>query len=106
MERHKGISRKLTGYMQICGPDVGVWDGRLLVGETNGFRIWCPEKANHSESIRCKVALDVFCPVQIQAPTFLAESVRNELGRDRCREQPLDYDIFCCPGPLAGVVVP
>ena len=92
--------------MHTCGPDVGVWNGRLFVGKTNGFGIGGPEEANHSESIRCKEALDVFCPVKIQAPAFLAESIGNELGRNRCREQPLDDDIFCRAGPLAGVVVP
>jgi hypothetical protein len=51
-------------------------------------------RKDRSEAIGCEVALDVFCPVKVQAPALLAESVSKALWHDRFREQPLDHDIL------------
>lgn len=77
----------------------------MVIGETNGFGVRRSEDADHSEPIRCKVALEVFCPVKVQAPAFVAESLRNELWRDRFREQPLHHDILSRQSLIVEAVV-
>ena len=87
--------------MHASGPDAGVWNSCLTIGEANGFGVGRSEDADRATPIRCQVALDVFCAVKVQAPAFLAKSIRKELWSDRLGELPLDDDILARRGCIA-----